>query len=353
MPGLSARSLTRVCQPCLLMGRSRFYGQLTTTSKDSANKNSYIDNKTSHFMNIHTSPRLFGINPLSSPRYLHQWTKPVRQLPSLIRAISTTPQTSHWHRHSRPPMGNVYGGPFGFGGGPPMMPDWIKLAFVVTIGAFLLVKVALPFMFIVLPPLLIFCFIFNRGNKFWRHRRFNYEQGLLDNSSLIFKPPRMRTRLVVPTPEQVNNEIANFELNRIIDAFWSNEHGIADYFRISSVSNLALGSLEGVHYDYDSNSSVFADDFAMIVSQRRVMYDTSDKRKLATCVINLKCLEPPMFEEGVDPTANIGKCACVIEINPLQFSPKRFIIDTPSSFYNGENNSDDPIIDIKGRTHNI
>ncbi|QPG76846.1 hypothetical protein FOA43_004240 [Brettanomyces nanus] len=234
------------------------------------------------------------------------------------------------------------------------IPDWVKLFGGITLGAYFFITVAIPALIVVVPPLLIGGYIYTKGSQFWRKRQANTQWDLVNHSSLVFNPQTRRSLSLLPSPEQINTEIANFQLNRIIDAFWANENGISDYFRVENVDRLALGTLEGVQYNYDSNSSLFSKDYTLLVTQQRSLYDTQSSKKIANCILSLKCLEPPLFEGGVDPTANIGKSSSVIQISAMALGGRKFLIDTPSIYSDGDNNDDDDvIINVKGRTRNV
>ncbi|VEU19523.1 DEKNAAC100484 [Brettanomyces naardenensis] len=295
-------------------------------------------------------PRFSHARLLSYHSTLIQQLKvPTRRLHPIIPCSSFSTTTIALD-YGRPPRNHVSGGPSILSDIWWRIPDSVKLFGGIALGAYLFVTVAIPVLIVVVPPLVIGGYLYSKGNSYWRRKKATAQWELLNNSSMIFTPPRQRSRSLLPTPEQVNGEIANFELNRIVDSFWTNENGIADYFKVASVGDLALGSLEGIQYSYNSDSSLFTDDFTLLVTQQRALYDTSLSRKIALCTLSLKCLESPLFEGGVDPTANIGKSACVIEIEPMRIGGSKFIIDTPSSFNDG---GDDEIIDVKGRTRDV
>ena len=145
------------------------------------------------------------------------------------------------------------------------IPDWVKLCGGVTIGAYIFVRIAVPLMIVVVPPLLIGGWMYKKLRNYSETKARHEDYTILQHSSLIYTPPK-RGSFLIPPPEQINSEIANFEINRIIDAFWSNEGGIADYFKIGKITNIALGSLEAASYDIDDSDSIPV----LYASQQRV-----------------------------------------------------------------------------------
>lgn len=271
----------------------------------------------------------------------------------ILRSFSNTPLVNYY----RPPKNYVNTSVIGKLWS--RIPDNIKILGLVGATASLVIFVALPMFVIVVPPIFIGGWLFYKINTFTKTKRLKRTWNEIADSTLIFKPQRIDNPLLLPPPEVVHNQIAQFEMNRIIDAFWSNEQGIADYFRVEDIDNLALGTLEAVEYNYNSTSVLFADEYFMLVTEQRPLYDKSTGKELATVTLTLKCLEKPIYDGIIDPSANIGKSLAMIEIVPNAVMAPTFVLKTPSisapddddSVYDDENN--DGFINVKGRTKTL
>lgn len=242
------------------------------------------------------------------------------------------------------------------------IPDSIKLISLIGGFAYLVIFVAVPILVMILPPIIIGGWLFFRINKYFREKEMKRRWENIEKSTLIYYPKNLsQSQLFVPPPDQINNELANFEINRIIDAFWSNEQNINNYFKIEDIDDLALGTLEAIQYSYNNSSVLFADDFKMMVIQQRPLYDRKIEKELANVTLTLKCLNKPMYED-TDPSANISKSLVEIEIVPTKLFAKPFVLNTPSvstknrgddddTFDGNDDDSDfDGIIDVKGKT---
>lgn len=180
----------------------------------------------------------------------------------------------------------------------------------------------------------------------------------IEDSTLVYYPKISEHTLFVPSPEQINNSLANFEMNRILDAFWNNEKGVNDYFKVTDIDNLALGTLEAVEYSYNSTSVVFADDFSMMVTQQRPLYNKANSQEIANVFLALKCLERPQYED-LDPSANITKSLVQIEIVPTKLFAPTFLFNTTSVSTKYDDKDYDGFddnggyINVKGKTRNI
>ncbi|ONH77840.1 hypothetical protein BOH78_0176 [Pichia kudriavzevii] len=290
----------------------------------------------------------------SNPLLVPQLTFTSQLKANLLRSFSTSAKLLDYYR---PPKNNVYSGLTGRIWS--RIPDSVKLISLVSISAYLVIFVAVPILVMVVPPLVVGGWLFYRLNKYFKTKSVNKAFQSIADSTLIYYPKKIRNPLLLPDPDQVNSELANFEMNRIIDAFWNNEKGIADYFKIPNIDDLALGTLEAVEINYNSTSVVFADDYKMMVTQRRPLYNKSTNEDIADVVIRLKCLENPIAE-GLDPIANITKSLVQIEITPNNLFAPQFILKTPSvSTMPHDKDSDgfgdfdddaDGFINVKGKT---
>lgn len=274
-----------------------------------------------------------------------------RKLGSLTTSIwkSSLHTTSRALDFYRPPKNYI------IGGGPlskiwSRIPDGVKLITGIGLSAYLLIFVAIPILTLVIPPLLIGSWIVFRSNKFLREKQNQRRWDLIKDSTLIFEPQHKRDPRLLPPPEQINSEIANFEINRIIDAFWSNEQGISDKFQVD-INDLALGSIDAVQFNYNSNASVFIDDYQMMAIIQRTLYDKSKGKEIANVIMSLKMLERPMFEDIVDPIVNIGKSLVLIEISPRSLFDKSYYLKTSS--LSSDFNNESEIIDVKGKTRTL
>lgn len=237
------------------------------------------------------------------------------------------------------------------------IPDSVKLLGLVGVSAYLVVFVALPIAIMVIPPIIIGSWLFVKFNKYFKQKTLKRTWDSISDSTLIYYPKIENTKLFVQSPDQINSNLANFEINRLLDAFWSNEQNIYDYFRIDDIDNLALGTLDAVEYNYNSTSVLFADDFSMLVTQQRSLYDKSKQKEIANVILSLKCLTAPVFED-IDPSANIGKSLVQIEVIPNTLFAKSFVFKTPSvsttktDAMDDDNNNqdDDGYINVKGKT---
>lgn len=270
---------------------------------------------------------------------------------NLLRSFSTSTTTLDFYRR---PKNSIIGGGL-LGRMWSRVPDGVKLLGAVGIASSFILFVAVPVFIIVVPPIIIGGVFLVWLNRFLSRRQMQKRWSAITNSTLMYNPPHKRTLLSVPSPEEINSSLAHFEMNRIVDAFWTNEQGIADYFHVKNVDDLALGSLDAVEYSYNSESVVFADDFQLMVIQERSLYDKSKNDEIANVVLTLKCLDPPIYE-GIDPSANITRGIVSIEIIPLKSFSKEFVLKTPSvstnEHENGNDDDDDNdgFINVKGKT---
>jgi hypothetical protein len=274
---------------------------------------------------------------------------------TLIRTFATTSRALYYYRD---PKNHVVGGGL-LSRAWSRIPDGIKLLGLFGVSSYLVIFVAVPILVMVVPPLILGGWLFVRINRYLRNRAMKRRWESIADSTLVYYPhTEARTNLFVPPPEQINGGLANFEINRILDAFWKNEHGIANYFKIEDIDNLALGTLEAVEYSYNSTSVVFADDFSIMVVQERPLYNKAVNKEIANVILTLKSLEKPRYED-VDPSANIGKSLVEIEIIPRALFAKSFVFKTPSvstknrdddGTYDDDNTDDDGFINVKGKT---
>ncbi|GMG25119.1 unnamed protein product [Ambrosiozyma monospora] len=268
-------------------------------------------------------------------------------LPSQRRSFTNTNVT--W-RYNKPPKDFVSSS--AFGRLMDKIPDSVKILIGITAISSFVVFVALPVVIMVVPPIIIGGYAFYKGRQ-WKYKKDSKRRwDMLADSNLIFKPKHTienRNPLFLPPPEQVNNELATFELRRIVDAFFNNENGIADYFKVDDYNDLALGSIDGVQYTYNTSHTLTDLEGVMMVVQSRKLYDRNTGKEIATVSICLRNLDIPFFEDFSEPSANIGRSVCVIEVTPNGLIPtKSFVIDSGSGF-----SDDDVIIDVKGRTRNL
>ncbi|KAG0673359.1 hypothetical protein C6P40_002467 [Pichia californica] len=264
----------------------------------------------------------------------------------LFRAFGTSNSLLDYYRS---PKGSIIGGGI-IGRLWSRIPDSIKILGAVGISVSFFLLVAVPVFVIVVPPLILGGIGLVALNRFIGKREMKKRWNAIADSSLMYIPPHARTLRSVPSPEVINSSLADFELNRIVDAFWDNDQGIADFFKLSNIDNLALGSLDAVQYSYNSESVVFADDFQMMVIQQRSLYDKSTGKEIANVILTLKCLDPPVFED-LDPSANITRGLVSIEIIPNGLFSKPFILKTPSVSNKGNDDDfDDGFINVSGKT---
>ena len=268
---------------------------------------------------------------------------------SIFRAFSTSSLALDFYRR---PKSTIIGGGV-LGRLWSRIPDSIKLITAVGLSAYLFIFVAVPVFVIVVPPLILGGAMFIGLGRLLNKRRMRKRWEAITDSTLLYNPSHPRSASLVAPPEQINADLANFEMNRIVDAFWNNEQGISDYFQIKDVDRLALGSLDAVEYSYNSESVVFADDFQMMVIQQRSLYDKVENRELAQAILTLKCVDPPAFED-IDPSANITKGLASIEIVPTRLFANEFVLKTPSistrDHDDGDDGFDDGFINVKGKT---
>lgn len=289
----------------------------------------------------------------TNPHLIPQVTLSKQIKNNVLRCFSNTSITNYY----RPPKNYVNSGIIGRLWS--RIPDSVKILGLVGATASLVIFVALPMFVIVVPPLAIGGWLFYKINNYTKSKKLVKVWNDIADSSLVFKPQRADNPLILPSPDVVYSQIAHFEMNRIIDAFWSNEQGIADYFKVDDIDNLALGTLEAIEYNYNSTSVLFAEEYFMLVTQQRTLYDKSTGKELATVVLTLKCMEKPMYEGIIDPSANIGKSVVMIEIIPKALMAPKFVLKTPSVSTSNVNDNwddgddDDGFIDVKGRTKTL
>lgn len=286
--------------------------------------------------------KLIGVNSIRylKPRGLTDLIKPFS-----IRGIHSTIKKLNYYR---PPRNKIYET------GPiskiwNRTPDGIKIISLISISSYLFIFVAIPIITLVLPPLILGSIGFYKFNKF-KNEKLNLKRWeLINDSTLIFNPIYLNK--VLQPPEQINNEIANFEINRIIDAFWLNEQGICSKFNID-INNLALGSLDAFEFNYNSNSILFNENFKLMAIQQRPLYDKLKNKEIGSVIMSLQILENPKFNDGnIDPTLNIGKSKVLIEIKPNKFFSNSIYLKTGS--ISNENNNQNDFIDIKGKTRTL
>lgn len=306
-----------------------------------------------HFSKLNRIPTtsLLKTNPLLVP----QLTFSSQLKVDLLKCFNSS-QIAHYYR---PPKSFVGSGTIGRIWS--RIPDTIKILGFVGATASLVIFVALPMFIIVVPPIIIGTWLLTRVNRYSKNKRLERVWSSIADSTLVYKPQPNKNPLLVLSPEIVHNHIAQFEMNRILDAFWSNEDGIADYFKVEDMDNLALGTLEAIEYNYNSTSVIFADDYSMLVTQQRPLYDKTTNKEIATVILNMKCLDKPLYEGMVDPSANIGKSIVQIEIVPNSLMAQPFVLKTSSvstSDINDDGNDgdfydDDGFINVKGKTRNL
>lgn len=296
-----------------------------------------------------TKPKLKCNILRSNPGLIPQLTYTSQLKSNILRTFSTSSQFLDYYRR---PKSTIIGGGV-LGRLWSRIPDSVKLFTAIGLSAYLFIFVAVPVFVIVVPPLILGGALFVWLGRFLNKRQMRKRWDAITDSTLVYNPHISKHALLVPSPEQINADLANFEMNRIVDAFWNNEQGISDYFKVKDVDNLALGTLEAVQYSYNSDSVVFADDFQMMVTQQRVLYDKSQSKELAEAILTLKCLDPPKFED-IDPSANITRGLVSIEIIPSQLFAKEFVLKTPSvstKDHDDDNDGfDDGFINVKGKT---
>lgn len=285
----------------------------------------------------------------SNPGLLPQLSYTAQLKSTILRAFSTSSASLDFYRR---PKSTIIGGGV-LGRLWSRIPDSVKLITAVGLSAYLFIFVAVPVFVIVVPPLVLGGAMFVGLGRFLSKRRMRKRWEAITDSTLLYNPSHLRSASIVAPPEQINADLANFEINRIVDAFWNNEQGISKYFQIKDVDRLALGTLEAVEYSYNSDSVVFADDFQMMVTQQRSLYDTVENKELAQVILTLKCLDPPAFED-IDPSANITRGLASIEIVPARMFASEFVLKTPSASTKDHDDSDDGFddgfINVKGKT---
>lgn len=265
---------------------------------------------------------------------------------NLLRSFSTSNSILNYYRS---PKSSIIGGGF-LGRLWSRIPDSVKILGAIGISATFFILVAVPVFVIVVPPIIVGGIGLVSLNRFLSKREMKKRWNAIENSTLIYNPPHQRSSFSVSSPDQINSNLANFEINRIVDAFWNNEQNIADFFKIKNIDDLALGTLDAVEYSYNSESVVFADDFQMMVIQQRSLYDKSLNKEIANVVLTLKCLDPPVYDD-IDPSANITRGLVSIEVIPNGFFSKEFVLKTPSiSNEDHDENFNDDFINVKGKT---
>ncbi|ODV84569.1 hypothetical protein CANARDRAFT_23973 [[Candida] arabinofermentans NRRL YB-2248] len=229
------------------------------------------------------------------------------------------------------------------------IPDSLKIIIGLSVISSIILFVALPLIVVVFPPLLIGSFITYKLYQRRHKSQMNFRWKELKTSKLYFKPHN--TTSLIPPPEQINNELATFELERLLDAFFSNEFGISDYFQIKDYNQLALGSIDAMEYDWNTSLTTSNE---LLTVQSRALYDKLSGDKLATVVLSLKSSDQiPIFQDLIEQDLGMinNKSTCIIEIIPIGFtSKKKFIIKTPS---NVTNDDGDSFIEIKGKTRTL
>lgn len=303
---------------------------------------SIIRKASPHFSSTKYSSNILQSNPSWIPK-----TDFNSQLKcNLLRSFSTSNLILDYYRS---PKSSIIGGGF-LGRLWSRIPDSAKILGAVGISATFFILVAVPVFVIVVPPIIIGGIGLVALNRFLGKREMKKRWNSIENSTLIYNPPHQRSSFSVPSPDQINSNLANFEINRIVDAFWNNEQGIADFFKIQNIDDLALGTLDAVEYSYNSESVVFADDFQMMVIQQRSLYDKSLNKEIANVVLTLKCLDPPVYED-IDPSANITRGLVSIEVIPNGLFSSEFVLKTPSISNKGNDDDyNDDFINVKGKT---
>lgn len=232
-------------------------------------------------------------------------------------------------------------------------PDSIKMISLIGISGYLFIFVAVPILTMVVPPLILGSIGFYKLNKWKRQKANNQRWEMIKDSTLVYNP-KHQSGLLLPV-DQINSELANFEFNRLIDAFWSNDDGLADMFKDTNIDDLALGSLDAVEFTYNSQSVLFAEDYKMMVIQQRPLYDKSKNKELASVIMSLEMLSDEAVNplRMADPTLNISKSKVLIEVKPLGMFGKSVFIKTKSIYDNGNDNGDmddsEPI-EVEGKT---
>lgn len=295
---------------------------------------------TPQFINAMLVPMMRG---LGLRGFRHQGLQNLTR-PFAIRSFHANTQALNYYR---PPRNSIYEtGPLSRVWN--RMPDGIKLVGLIGVSGYLFIYVAVPILTLVVPPLVLGTIGLYQLNKFKRNRSNKQRWEMIKDSTLQFNP--IHSNKVLPPPEQINGEIANFEINRIIDAFWANEQGIADRFDVD-IDNLALGSLDALEFNYNSNSVLFKDDFRLMAIQQRPLYDKSKNKEIATVIMSLQMLDMPKYSDGIaDPTLNIGRSKVLIELKPTTLLGRSVFLKTGS--ISSDSDAGD-YIDVKGKTRTL
>lgn len=212
------------------------------------------------------------------------------------------------------------------------IPDGIKLLGLVGISAYFVIFIAVPVLFMVLPPVILGGWLFVKMNKFSRTKKMEKRWDLVDNSSLVFKSRLRRDVIFGVHPDQVNEELVHFEMDRIIDAFWDNEQGIADSFQITDINNLALGTIDAIEYSYKSTNTLYLaenHDNKILIVQSRSLYNKALNKEIANVIMTIK--SPINFTADDEPLSTLTKGTVAIEIIPLSLFSKTFVLNTTSS----------------------
>lgn len=253
----------------------------------------------------------------------------VRQI-SIQRQFSTNPILNF----TRPPRFNAR---------PPstlsliwhLIPDPLKLLIAIMGTASFIMFIAAPLILIVLPPLFIGGYLTSR---YWLKKRSKDMEGRWENL--------LKTHLTYEGSELDQMKLKDFTLERLVDAFETNEEGIADFFEGSSSDNqhhsfssrFELTGIETIDQDFRISKlgiqeSISVMSFGLIDKDSRV-------GRIATVILTLRPKRVTTLLE-----AHTSSQDAVIEIKPVfNAFGKSFILNKGSDF---GNSFSDRIIDIK------
>jgi len=244
------------------------------------------------------------------------------------RQFSTTSMTNF----TRPPRFNAR---------PPstisliwhLIPDGFKIFLALMGTASFIMFIAAPLIIIILPPLFIGGYF---ASKFWIRRRNNDMKKRWDNM--------LKTHLTYEGSELDQIRLKDFTLERLVDAFETNEQGITDFFDSKSdsqhhsfSSRFKLTGIETIDQDFRISKmgiqeSISVMSFGLIDKDSRI-------GRIATVVLTLR----PRNITSLLEVGNLEQDA-VIEIKPVfNAFGKSFFLNTKSGF---SKNSSDRIIDI-------
>ncbi|ODV96401.1 hypothetical protein PACTADRAFT_2694 [Pachysolen tannophilus NRRL Y-2460] len=227
------------------------------------------------------------------------------------------------------------GAPSAFSRISDVIPDPVKILLLVLGVSSFFFFIALPVLFIALPPILIGGFLTSKMFQRKYNTAMDQRWSALENTSLSFQPSSRNAMADEET------ELARKVFKRLKLALDDDEGGIYTGFGfrdIQDINHLKLGEIESIRQDMRDVKIQFNSINEVITVMSMGLYDRRNDMRLGTVTVSLK---NSAVSTLIDQLSN--KKDMIIEVKPLNPFSKSYIINTDRSYGDGDN----IIIDVK------